>query len=173
MNKVVLALIVSFLLVLGFKGILAAQAISVSVTTDKDVYYQYEMVYITVTVTSDGSPVAGEDVGIQVLDPDGFTVYTDQGKTDNNGEVIFYFRLNPNAKCGEYTIIATVTGGEGEGKFRVVPRAIVGGEVNQINKLELLPMIIANNINLIVLIVVAVLAIYIVFQRILENNRLS
>ena len=85
MNKVVLALIVSFLLVLGFKGILAAQAISVSVTTDKDVYYQYEMVYITVTVTSDGSPVAGEDVGIQVLDPDGFTVYTDQGKTDNNG----------------------------------------------------------------------------------------
>ena len=166
-NKTLLILLISFLLILGFIN-LASTSITVSVSTNKVKYYRFEMVYITVKVMSDGSPVEGSVVGIQVDDPDGFTVYVDQGTTDSNGKVTFNFRLNRYAKYGWYDVTATVTGGAGTTKFEVIPRPPVGGRIGEVNKLELLAILVTNNIGLLL---IAIIAVCIILLKILYKKK--
>ena len=175
MNKILYISLISFILMLGFIN-LASASTTVNVSTNKAKYYRFEMVYITVKVTSDGSPVEGVAVGIQVKDPDGFTIYVDQGTTDSSGKVTFNFRLSQYAKYGWYDVTATVTGGAGTTKFEVIPRpAPVGGKIGEVNKPELLAIFvmnnIINNIGIILLVTVLLVAVYIIVLKILHKKK--
>src|SRR3989441_5568504 len=79
-------------------------ALSVSVTTDSQVYSKGSTATITVTVTS-STPVSGATVTLKVAPPNGNTSQS-TGTTNSNGQVTFSYHI---VKSGTYTVSATAT----------------------------------------------------------------
>src|SRR5256712_3824228 len=79
-------------------------ALSVSVTTDSQVYSKGSTATITVTVTS-STPVSGAAVTLKVAPPNGNTSQS-TGTTNSNGQITFSYHI---VKSGTYTISATAT----------------------------------------------------------------
>src|SRR2546426_5990537 len=79
-------------------------ALSVSVTTDSQVYSKGSTATITVTVTS-STPVSGATVTLKVAPPNGNTSQS-TGTTNSNGQVTFSYHI---VTSGTYTISATAT----------------------------------------------------------------
>ena len=77
-------------------------ALSVSVTTDSQVYSKGFTATITVTVTS-STPVSGATVTLKVAPPNGNTSQS-TGTTNSNGQVTFSYHI---VKSGTYTASAT------------------------------------------------------------------
>jgi hypothetical protein len=79
--------------------------LSVAITFDKACYTQNSWAYITVTVTSNGSPVNGASVTVTVANPNGGTS-SGSATTNSNGQVTFRYRISPNAPLGSYSVNA-------------------------------------------------------------------
>jgi hypothetical protein len=82
--------------------------LSVHVTTDKSSYSRNSWAYITVTVTANGTPVSGASVTLTVTNPNGGTSQS-SGTTNSNGQVVFKYRISPNAATGTYNAASTAS----------------------------------------------------------------
>lgn len=80
------------------------------VTTDKSSYTVGETVLITVTVTANGSPVAGASVHVDINTPGGLVISGD-GTTDANGQVAFSLATTRRMGTGTYSVTGTATSG--------------------------------------------------------------
>ena len=124
-----LIIILSIILIAGITIFLSRNFLSkidiiLSVETNKDSYKIGELIEIKVSLKEakiifegtplatiiEGKPIKGKDVAIQLLDPNGVTLFVDQGKTDKNGEAIFKVRIDNTWKTGIYTIHAVSSG---------------------------------------------------------------
>lgn len=99
--------------------------LSVSVTTDKSLYPRNSFAYITVTVTSSSSKISGASVIVTVTDPNN-AKSSGSGTTNSNGQVVFKYRIGPNAPdTAPYLVTAQASaagyiGGIGSTTFNVV-----------------------------------------------------
>ncbi len=84
----------------------SAATLFVAVTPDKTTSYtQNSFAYITVTVTANGVLVSGASVTLTVTDPNLGTALG-SGTTNANGQIVFKYRIGPNALVGTYTATA-------------------------------------------------------------------
>ncbi len=85
-----------------------SQSLSVAVNTDKAGYTQGSWAYITVIVTSSGTPISGASMTLSVTNPSG-GVSQGSGTTNSNGAVTFKYRISPNAALGTYLADASAS----------------------------------------------------------------
>lgn len=121
---IIIIILIAFLTIYMGREFLSKIDIILSVETDKDSYKVGELVEIKVSLKEakiifkgtpiatilEGKPLNGRDIAIQLLDPDGVTLYVDQGKTNKNGETVFRVRISNTWKPGTYTIHAVTPG---------------------------------------------------------------
>jgi hypothetical protein len=115
-----LFLFVLLISALPLSVLVSSATINVTVQTDKSTYTLGELVSIAGNVTSDGSPVAGVYVGIEVDKPDGSPIFVDQVQTDSNGSFLTNFTLPTDAPVGRYNVTATYGGSQAFSHFDVV-----------------------------------------------------
>src|SRR5262249_37089555 len=89
---------------------------SVAVSTNSSTYKQGGSVYVSVVVTSGGSPVSGASVNCTVTGPSGTTMST-TATTGTNGSATITIKLKRNAPAGTYQVlaVAAVNGVSGSG----------------------------------------------------------
>jgi len=130
---IIVVISIAFLTVFIGREFLSKTDVILSVETNKDNYRVGELVEIKVSLKEGriifkgtpiaiifwGRPLKGRDIAIQLLGPDGVTLYVDQGKTDKNGETVFRIRISDTWKTGTYIIHAVTPGKHVTKTFKV------------------------------------------------------
>ncbi|MGI0087311.1 MAG: fibronectin type III domain-containing protein [Nitrosotalea sp.] len=80
--------------------------LNVAVTTNQPSYTKNSFAQITITVTSNSSPVSGASVSLNVCAPNNGGCSTGTGTTGSNGQVTFQDKIMPHASKGTYTATA-------------------------------------------------------------------
>ena len=120
--------LLALLLLLTISVILQSTSVSASpsltVATDKGVYNTSDTVYITGTLTDGGSPISGADVGINVQNNLGTTVFTDTPKTNGAGAYATNFVITGSFLKGLYTVYAAYLSAHASWQFTLSPSQI-------------------------------------------------
>lgn len=79
--------------------------ISISVSTDKEIYYENSWAYITATALDNNSPVSNINLIINIYEPNNNNSIESYTKTtDTNGEAKIKYRIKKNFTKGIYTV---------------------------------------------------------------------
>ena len=96
------------------------ETFEITVSTDKENYNLGELVNISGSlINSSCSAVIGAEVGLQVKNPIGTTVFVDQLTTDTQGQFTSQFTLPADSLEGEYTVYVSYGGVQGITTFNV------------------------------------------------------
>ncbi len=112
----------------NFKEVSAVEALYAAITTDKSQYQWNNWVYITVTICDqDTIGIQGAAVTATLRYPNGSVASSFSGTTENNGSIVFSYRIPNKAAIGDYTVTAvanmgTITSNTATAKFNVRAR---------------------------------------------------
>lgn len=90
---------------------------TLSVAADKSSYFREESVQISGTLTSNGSPLIGQAVGLAIEPPTGDAYSLPEATTDAEGNFSASWQVPPDAVAGPYTLTAASVGVGGTTTF--------------------------------------------------------
>jgi len=80
--------------------------LSAKVSTNQSSYNPLQVVYVSVTLLSGGSPDVGASVNVNIAKPDG-TVVSLSGTTGSNGVAVLNYHLRKRDPAGTYSVAAS------------------------------------------------------------------